>query len=119
MRGGGGGGVVADHDGGGADEGGVDGGEEVVAAGKGVAAGEKECSAKYGMKRCSDGMFSANRASVFHPFFSAFRVTVSGSGTWRYRIRPLLLVGHLRFPTPRGRSSVSHSCFMCMFFIPN
>jgi hypothetical protein len=40
MRGGGGGGVVADHDGGGADEGGVDGCEEVVAAGKGVAAGE-------------------------------------------------------------------------------
>jgi hypothetical protein len=31
-----------------------------------------DCSTKYGMKRCSDGMFSACRASVFQPFLFVF-----------------------------------------------
>ena len=39
-------------------------------------------------------------------------LSVSESPFWL--ARGGVLVGHLRFPTPRGRSSVSHSCFMCM-----
>jgi len=40
---------------------------------------KNECPAKYGMKRCSDGMFSACRASVFQTLFFVFFIFHRGT----------------------------------------
>jgi hypothetical protein len=63
-------------------------------------AGINECPAKYGMKRCSDGMFSACRASVFQPLFFVFFIFprgTHGNAAQRASPRPRLLPSRAAF----------------------
>ena len=59
-----------------------------------------ECPAKYGMKRCSDGMFSACRARAFQPLFFVFfifRRATHGNTAERASPRPRLLPSRAAF----------------------
>ena len=81
---------------------------------------KNECPAKYGMKRCSDGMFSACRASVFQPLFFVFFIFprgTHGNAAQRASPRPRLLPsraafashcfsGQLRLESPTFRPSL-------------
>ena len=82
----------------------VSGGDPRAAARASAAAWQmrpwNECSAKYGMKRCSDGMFSACRASVFQPLFFVFFIFprgTHGNAAQRASPRPRLLPSRAAF----------------------